>query len=115
MSASETIHTPEYNVTRQDYHDRRHFRYTGPPLIDIHAHVMRPRNFDKPDVIVEDNVNQARMMLDVAAEFGISRTYTMCPVEDIPLLRDAFGDRLGYNGIISKKKDEPDEAAYQQL
>ncbi len=115
MSATETIRTPEYNVTGQDYSERQHFRYMGPPLIDIHAHVMRPRNFDKPDIIVEDNVNQARMMLDVAAEFGIARTYTMCPVEDIPLLRDAFGDRLGFNGVINKKKDEPDESAYRLL
>ncbi len=115
MSAPETIRTPEHNVTGQDYSDRRHFRYTGPPLIDIHSHVMRPRNFDKPEVIVEDNVEQARAMLAVAEEFGIARTYTMCPVEDIPLLRDAFGNRLGFNGPIQKKRDEPDEAAYRLL
>jgi hypothetical protein len=115
MSTTETIRTPEHNVTGQDYLDRRHFRYNGPPLIDIHAHVMRPRNFDKPDVIVEDNVEQARAMIAVAEEFGITRTYTMCPVEDIPLLRDAFGDKLGFNGPIQKKKDEPDDAAYRLL
>ena len=34
---------PEYNVTGQDYGDRRHFRYAGPPIIDIHAHVV-PRS-----------------------------------------------------------------------
>src|SRR5262249_19020260 len=106
---------PEYNVTGQDYRDRRHFRYDGPPVIDIHSHVMRPRNFEKPDVIVEDNVEQARSMLAVAEEFGVTRTYTMCPVEDIPPLREAFGDRLGFNGPIQKKKDEPDEVAYRLL
>jgi len=115
MSTTETIRLPEYNVTGQDYQDRRHFRYTGPPLIDIHAHVMRPRNFEQPDEVVEDDVEQARAMLAVAEEFGITRTYTMCPLDDIPLLRDAFGDRLGFNGSISKKKDEPDEAAYRLL
>ncbi len=115
MSATETIRTPEYNVTGQDYQDRRHFRYAGPPLIDVHAHVMRPRNFEKPDEVIEDNVNQARAMLAVAEEFGIARTYTMCPPDDIPLLRDAFGDRLGFNGVINKKKDEPDDAAYRLL
>jgi hypothetical protein len=54
-------------------------------------------------------------MLDVAAEFGITRTYTMCPAEDIPVLRDAFGDRLGFNGPISKKLDEPEDVAYRLL
>jgi len=115
MSTTETIRPPEYNVTGQDYQDRRHFRYEGPPLIDIHAHVMRPRNFEKPDVVVEDNVDQARTMLAVAEQFGIARTYSMCPPEDIPLLRDAFGNRLGFNGPINKKKEEPDEAAYRLL
>jgi hypothetical protein len=112
MSATTVL---EHNVTGIDYRDRRHFRYAGPPLIDIHAHVMRPRNFDKPDVVVEDTLDQARTMLTVAEEFGITRTYSMCPVDDIPLLRDAFGDRLGFNGPISKKLDEPDDAAYRLL
>ncbi len=115
MSATESVRVSEYNVTGQDYANRRHLRYDGPPIIDIHAHVMRPRNFEKPDEVVEDNVNQPRAMLDVAAEFGIARTYTMCPPEDIPILRDAFGDRLGFNGMINKKKDESDDAAYRLL
>jgi hypothetical protein len=105
----------EHNVTGIDYQDCRHFRYAGPPIVDIHAHVMRPRNFDKPDVVVEDNVEQARAMLDVAEEFNVGRTYSMCPVEDIPQLREAFGDRLGFNGPISKKRDEPDDVAYRLL
>jgi hypothetical protein len=105
----------DYNVTGQDYQDRRHLRYAGPPLLDIHAHVMRPRNPEKPDVLIEDNLDQARTMLAVAEEFGIGRTYSMCPPEDIPLLREAFGTRLGFNGPISKKRDEPDDAAYRLL
>src|SRR5579859_3918866 len=94
------ITVPEHNVTGIDYADCRHLRYTGPALIDMHAHVMRPRNFDKPDVIVEDNLDQARLMLNVADEFSVERIYTMCPADDIPLLRRAFGDRLGFNGPI---------------
>jgi hypothetical protein len=54
-------------------------------------------------------------MLDVAAEFGIVRTYTMCLPDDIPALRERFGDRLGFNGPIAKKLDEPDDAAYRLL
>ena len=62
------------------------------------------------------SIEQAALMLDVAAEFGIRRITTMCLAEDIPILRERFGDRLGFNGIISKKTlDEPDEAAYQLL
>ncbi|HWG41522.1 MAG TPA: amidohydrolase family protein [Gemmataceae bacterium] len=106
---------PEHNVTGQDYQDRQHFRYTGPPLVDIHAHVMRPRNPEKPDVVIEDSLEQARTMFAVADEFNIGRTYSMCPPEDIPLLRDAFGDRLGFNGPINKKRDEPEDAAYRLL
>jgi hypothetical protein len=106
-----TIAIPEHNVTGIDYQDWRHFRYAGPPLIDMHAHV----NFDKPNEVVEDNLDQARTMLDVAQEFGIGRTYSMCPPDDIPLLREAFGDRLGFNGPITKKRDEPDDVAYQLL
>jgi hypothetical protein len=110
-----TITVPEHNVTGIDYAERRHLHYAGPALIDIHAHVMRPRNFEKPDVIVEDNLDQARLMLDVAAEFGVERIYTMCPADDIALLREAFGDRIGFNGPISKKRDEPDDVAYRLL
>ncbi len=115
MGTTETVRIPEYNVTGQDYRDRRHFRYTGPPLIDIHAHVMRPRNPEKPEVVVEDNLDQARTMLAVAEEFGVGRIYSMCPPDDIAMLREAFGDRLGFNGPINKKRDEPDDAAYRLL
>jgi hypothetical protein len=76
---------------------------------------MRPRNPEKPDVVIEDSLEQARTMLAVADEFNIGRTYSMCPPEDIPLLREAFGDRLGFNGPINKKRDEPDDMAYRLL
>ena len=110
---------PEHNVTGQDYGDRRHFRYAGPPIIDVHAHVMQTRPEAKegqpaPDGAV-DTLAQARLMLDVAAEFGVGRIYSMCPPDDIPPLRAAFGERLGFNGPISKKLNEPDEVAYRLL
>src|SRR5262249_16708430 len=50
-----------------------------------------------------------------AAKFGICRTYSMCPPQDIAPLRQRFGDRLGFNGPISRKPDEPDEAAFRTL
>ncbi len=111
---------PEYNVTGIDYGKRRHLRYAGPPLIDIHAHVMQTRPNDPaqgpplgtgPGASTE----QAAVMLEVAAEFGISRTYSMCPPDDILPLRERFGDRIGFNGSIVKKPDEPDDGAYQLL
>ena len=37
---------PEHNVTGQDYADRRHFRYAGPPVLDVHTHVMRTQPRD---------------------------------------------------------------------
>jgi predicted TIM-barrel fold metal-dependent hydrolase len=54
-------------------------------------------------------------MLAAADEFGIGRIYSMCPPEDIPLLRDRFGPRLHFNGPIAKKLDEPDDVAYRLL
>jgi hypothetical protein len=41
-----TTQPPEHNVTGLDFADRRHFRYAGPPIVDVHAHVTltRPPN-----------------------------------------------------------------------
>src|SRR5262245_44154493 len=111
---------PEHNVTGIDYGDRLHFRYHG-PLIDVHAHVMRtspadPKTGPRPPTPPDATIDQAASMLEVAAEFGIVRTYTMCFPEDIAPLRERFGDRLGFNGSISKKTlDEPDDEAYRLL
>ncbi len=109
---------PEHNVTGHDYGDRRHLRYTG-PLVDVHAHVMLTRPTDPvngpPVPGPGATADQAATMLDVAAEFGIVRTYTMCLADDIPELKQRFGDRLGFNGSIMKKPDEPDDAAYRLL
>jgi hypothetical protein len=116
--ATATSTPPEHNVTGIDYSDRCHFRYHG-PLIDIHAHVTqtqpaKPENGEQ--VIAEPPLDQAERMLAVAEEFGIRRTYSMCPADDILLLRERFGPRLGFNGSISKKAlDEPDDEVYRRL
>jgi predicted TIM-barrel fold metal-dependent hydrolase len=110
----------EHNVTGLDYSDRAHLHYRG-PLIDVHAHVLRTRPGDPKGGFPTGNgpdpsLEQAQTMLDVAAEFGIVRTYSMAYVDDIPPLRARFGERLGFNGSISKKTaDEPDGEAYRLL
>jgi hypothetical protein len=112
--------TPEYNVTGINYRERGHFRYQG-PLIDFHAHVMLTRPSDPPagpplGKGPGASLAQAEMMLDVAAEFGVRRTVTMCQADDIAPLRDRFGARLAFNGMISKKTaDEPDDEAFRTL
>jgi hypothetical protein len=117
--APKTAELPEYNVTGIDYSDRLHFRYSG-PLIDIHSHVMQTRPTDPKDgpplgTGPGASVEQAEVMLAVAEEFGIEKTYSMCPADDIVRLRERFGSRIGFNGPISKKLNEPDDVAYQLL
>jgi hypothetical protein len=111
---------PEHNVTGIDYGQRSHLSYKG-PLIDLHAHVMVTR----PDDPVSGppkgtgpggSTAQAELMLDVAAEFGITRTMSMCYPDDIPILRQRFGTKLGFNGsIVKKSADAPDDEAYRLL
>jgi hypothetical protein len=110
---------PEHNVTGVDFTDRAHFRYHG-PLIDIHAHVFQtrpndPKNGPPLGTGPGASLEAAEAMLAVAADFGVVRTYSMCPVDDIPVLRERFGQRLGFNGSIHKKLDEPDDVAYRLL
>lgn len=120
MSAITKPSLPEHNVTGQDLHDRRHFVFRG-PLLDVHSHVMITRPGDSPvgpptGIGPGASIAQAETMLDVAAEFGIEQTVTMCLPDDIPLLRERFGDRLLFNGLIQKKsRDEPDDEAYRLL
>jgi hypothetical protein len=116
MSAPAPTAPPEHNVTGVDFSNRRHFRYAGPPLIDIHAHVTQTRPPDTGDgAQASPSLEQAEIMLAQADQFGIARTYSMCPPDDIPPLRQRFGPLLGFNGSISKKPDEPDDAAYRLL
>ncbi len=105
---------PEHNITGQDFADRRHLHYAG-PIIDVHAHVLRTRPSESKEES-EWSIAQAETMLAVAAEFGVVQTFSMCPPEDIPALRQRFGDRLRFNGPISKKAiDSPDDEAYRLL
>ena len=111
---------PEQNVTGIDYSDRRHFRFAG-PIIDVHAHVMLTRP-DEPKTGPPvgtgpgASTEQAAIMLDIGRSFGIVKTFSMCLPQDIPSLRERFGDALEFNGPIQKKKiDDPDEEAYRLL
>lgn len=111
---------PEHNVTGVDFTDHRHFRYSGPPLVDVHAHVFQTRSDDPKDGPPKGagpgaSLEQAATMLQVAEEFGIVKTYTMCPADDIAPLRERFGTRLGFNGPISKKLEEGEDVAYRLL
>jgi hypothetical protein len=111
---------PEHNVTGVDFFDRRHFRYDG-PLWDLHAHVMVTRPSDPADGPPSGtgpgaSLEQATTMLEVARNFGIVKTYSMCPPDHIPALRERFGTALRFNGSITKKKkDSPDDEAYRLL
>ncbi len=111
---------PEYNVTGIDYAQRDHLPYAG-PIIDIHAHVLMTRPDDPPNGPPKGmgpgaTIAQAETMLEVGREFGIRQTMSMCYPDDIPPLRERFGDELLFNGSIAKKTiDEPDEAAYRVL
>jgi predicted TIM-barrel fold metal-dependent hydrolase len=111
MSAIPTPTPPEHNVTGIDYGDRSHLPFVG-PIIDAHAHVMT-KPFEDKDA--KPSLEQAATMLQVAEEFGIVQTYSMCPPDDIPPLRERFGNRLAFNGPISKKLDEPEDVAYALL
>jgi hypothetical protein len=111
---------PEHNITGQDFDRREHFRYSGPPIIDIHSHVTMTDPPDKAEgqsggTGKVGSSKAAELMLATAAEFGIGRTYSMCPPQDITPLREIFGKAIAFNGPISKKPDEPDDAAYRNL
>jgi predicted TIM-barrel fold metal-dependent hydrolase len=110
---------PEYNVTGIDYAQRSHLTYRG-PIIDFHAHVMVTRPGDQPNapptgVGPGASAEQAQSMIAVGKEFGVRKTLTMCHVNDIPMLKEASGADLLFNGMINKKPDEPDDVAYRLL
>src|SRR5207253_9438772 len=103
---------PEHNMTGVDFSDRKHFRYAGPPIIDIPAHVLQTRPTDPPNGPpigsgAGASLEAAQTMLEVAHEFGVSRVYSMCFPDDIQPLRERFGSRIGFNGSIYKKLEEP--------
>ena len=110
----------EFNTTGIDYADRRHLGWTG-PIVDFHAHVMVTRPGDPANGPPTGegpgaSSDQAARMFAVADEFGIGPTVSMCLPDDIPILRERFGDRILFNGPIQKRtKDEPDDSAYRLL
>ncbi len=111
---------PEYNITGQDFSQRAHFVYAGLPIIDIHSHVTMTAADEKNEGPIggageKGSSDAAALMLDVASTFNVGKIYTMCPPQDVGPLKERFGGRLGFNGPISKKLDEPDEAAYRSL
>jgi hypothetical protein len=120
MNPTTTTAEPvEHNVTGVDFSDRQHFCYTG-PLIDFHSHVMQTRPTDPvngPPISTGPGASlaAAEIMLEVAEEFGVQRIVSMCPLEDILPLRERFASRIGFNGPINKKLDEPEEVAYRLL
>ena len=119
-SATAVTELPEHNQTGVDFDDRRHFRYTGPSIIDVHAHVLQTRPADPANGPPSGSgpgasLEQAEIMLDVAREFGVSRVYSMCFADDIPPLRERFGSGIGFNGSIHKKLEEPEDVAYRLL
>jgi hypothetical protein len=111
---------PEYNVTGINYAERQHLRYAGPPITDMHAHVLRTRPSDPPSGPPsgsgpDASLAQAELMFEVAHEFNVNRIVTMCFPDDIPPLRERFGNRIVFNGSITKKLDEPEDVAYRLL
>lgn len=109
---------PDYNVTGQDFGRREHLVYSGPPIIDIHAHVTVTNPIEKAEGAKTEGsglLYAAEMMLATAAEFNVGLTYSMCPPQDIAPLRERFGKAIAFNGPISKKLEEPDDAAYRDL
>jgi len=106
---------PDYNVTGQDFGRREHLGYSGPPIIDIHSHVTMTNSIEKANGPPDGGSDAAELMLATAAEFGIGRTYSMCPPQDIAPLRERLGKVIFFNGMITKKPDEPDDAAYRTL
>lgn len=110
----------ESNMTGIEYGARDHLPHAG-TIVDIHAHVMMTRPGDPKDgpplgVGPNASVEQAEMMLEAGQEFGVRRTYSMCYPDDIAPLRERFGEAIGFNGSISKKKaDDPDDDAYRLL
>jgi hypothetical protein len=111
---------PDHNVTGLDYGRRDHLVYNSPPIIDIHAHVTITNPAAKAEGSPSNSegngiTKAAETMLAAASEFGIGETYSMCPPQDIAPLREAFGKSIAFNGPISKKPDEPDDAAYRNL
>lgn len=109
---------PEYNMTGQDYADRRHFVYGG-PLVDAHTHLTLTHPAEgkegPPPAPEPAALAQAEQMVEVAREFGVTHICTMAPAEDIAPLRERFGTYLSFNAIINRKVDDTEDIIYRQV
>jgi len=116
MSANRTIDRPNIMLPAST---------TGPPpfslrrpaIIDVPAHVLQRDRTTPRTVLLTEQVpaqpGPSRIDADVAAEFVSAGSIDVLP-DDIEPLRERFGDRLGFNGSITKKKaDDPDDDAYR--
>jgi predicted TIM-barrel fold metal-dependent hydrolase len=122
IAAARNGAVPEHNVTGVHFADRGHFRYNG-PVIDIHAHLYLTRASDPPagppigsGPGPDASLAAAETMLAVADEFAVVHTVSMCLPAEVPLLRERFGSKVGFNGWIGRMRpDEPVENAYRVL
>lgn len=55
------------------------------PIVDVHTHV--------------NDAASAKLFFDAARAYGITRVYSMTPVDQAPALRDAYGDEIQFIAI----------------
>ena len=75
---------PAYNLTGVDYTNIPRRKIDG-PIIDVHTHTR--------------DVGLTREYLRVADEYGISKIWTMAPLEDVEALQQAFPGRFEFIAI----------------
>lgn len=63
------------------------------PIIDVHSHI--------------NGKVASRIYGEVAALFGIAHTFSMTPLEDVPIVRDVLGDRISFIAIPSFFSPDP--------
>ncbi len=102
---------PEYNMTGIDYANRNHFVSLDFPVIDIHSHVTMTSPSDSAQGPaggsgLKGSTEHAEKMLRIAEEFGITKTISMCPIDDVEPLKATLGRKIGFNAMINKKPEE---------
>lgn len=101
---------PDENLTGVDYaRDRQHLRWDR-PIVDIHAHV----HLAGPESGTA-TIEPVAAMFRQARSFGVVCTLAMSPVDQFKQLREALGDQIQFNIMVSKKPDEPDLAPIARL
>ncbi len=76
------------------------FEYTG-PIYDVHTHL--------------NSVKSTRFYLDVADRFGISKVWSMTPIDQIDLFREAFGTRIEFIGAPHHVSMEDESTCTREL